>query len=201
MPAKLIHFFRIQNFSAGIRHGGIILATGINSEKSSNIAMRNNSFMKRLSFTVFPFLCTLLLAGCQHSADLSIAPPFPSQSPWMKCSKDTIYFQNSVLPVVINSCAKPDCHDAGGHKHGLTLNSYQNIYNLVTPGDPVSSKLYIVLFSNSEARMPPNSRLTVNQEGLIYYWILRLIPCHLRFRHRFHHSIVVYHLSRRFGPC
>ena len=129
--------------------------------------------MNRLSFPSILFLFILLLAGCHNKADLSIAPPFPSQSSWLKCSKDTIYFQNSVLPVVINSCAKSDCHDAGSHKHGLTLDNYSSIYNLVSPKDPVSSTLYTVLFSYGDQRMPPDAHLSVNQEGLIYYWILQ----------------------------
>ena len=127
--------------------------------------------MKRLSLTSILFSFIFLLICCHNKADLSVAPPFPSQSPWLKCSQDTIYFQNSVLPLVINSCAKSGCHDAGSNKHELTLDNYTNIYNLVTPSDPVSSKLYTVLFSSSQQLMPPNGRLTVNQEGLIYYWI------------------------------
>lgn len=129
--------------------------------------------MKQYFFSSFLFLFIFLMTGCTHNADLSVAPPFPSQSPWLTCSKDTIYFQNSVLPLVIYSCGKSSCHDAGSNKHGLTLDSYSNIYNLVSPRDPGSSKLYTVLFSNSQGRMPPNSHLDVNQEGLIYYWILQ----------------------------
>jgi hypothetical protein len=140
-------------------------------EKSLTLQSDIIHFMKRLSFVSVLFFLIILLASCNHNADLSIAPPFPSQSPWLKCSQDTIYFQNSVLPLVINSCAKSGCHDAGSNKHGLTLDNYTSIYNLVTPYDPVSSKLYTVLFSNAEGRMPPDTRLTVNQEGLVYYWI------------------------------
>jgi hypothetical protein len=129
--------------------------------------------MNRLSFVFLLFLLVFLLESCHNKADLSIAPPFPSQSPWLKCSKDTIYFQNSVLPVVINSCAKSGCHDAGSNKHEIVLDNYPAIYNLVTPNDPVSSRLYTVLFSFGEQRMPPGERLSVNQEALIYYWILQ----------------------------
>ena len=129
--------------------------------------------MKRLYSASALFLFIFLLAGCHNKADLSIAPPFPSQSPWLKCSHDTIYFQNSVLPVVINSCAKSGCHDQASNKHEIVLDSYSAIYNLVKPNDPLSSKLYTALFSFGNKRMPPGARLSVNQEGLIYYWILQ----------------------------
>jgi hypothetical protein len=141
--------------------------------KMTNIASCFYFSMNRLSFASLLFLVVFLLAGCHHKSDLSIAPPFPSQSPWLKCSKDTIYFQNSVLPVVINSCGKSGCHDAGSNKHELVLDNYSSIYNLVTPNDPVSSRLYTVLFSFGQQKMPPGDRLSVNQESLIYYWILQ----------------------------
>jgi hypothetical protein len=127
--------------------------------------------MKRLFFASAFFLFILLLSGCHNKADLSIAPPFPSQSPWLKCSKDTIYFQNSVLPLVINSCAKTDCHGQGSSAHGIILDSYSGISSIVSPNDPVSSKLYTALFDFGDKRMPPDAHLSVNQEGLIYYWI------------------------------
>jgi len=129
--------------------------------------------MKRLTFATLVLFLGIFFGGCYHNADLSIAPPFPSQSAWLTCSKDTIYFQNSVLPLVINSCGKSGCHDAGSSKHGITLDGYPNIMKLVTPSDPLASKLYTVLFSNTQGRMPPDNHLNVNQEGLFYYWILQ----------------------------
>jgi len=131
------------------------------------------SFMKRFTLASLILFLVISFFACHHNADLTIAPPFPSQSAWLTCSKDTIYFQNSVLPLVINSCGKTGCHDAGGSKHGITLDGYSNIMKLVTPYDPTSSKLYTVLFSNTQEQMPPNNHLDVNQEGLIYYWILQ----------------------------
>jgi hypothetical protein len=42
---------------------------------------------------------------------------------------------------------------------------------LVNPFDPAGSKLYKVLFSNPQSRMPPNRPLTDDQKSIIYYWI------------------------------
>jgi hypothetical protein len=131
--------------------------------------------MKRLTSASFLLLFLFLFAGCHNKADLSVPPPFPSQSPWLKCSRDTVFFQNSVLPIFINSCAKSDCHDQGGEQ-GLILDNYMGIYNNVKPFDPVSSKLYTSLFRFGDKHMPPHEQLTVNQEGLIYYWILQGAP-------------------------
>ena len=117
------------------------------------------------------FLLAIVIVGCHNKADLSVAPPFPAQSPWLKCSKDTIFFENSVLPFVINSCSKSGCHDAGGNAHELTLSNYSDISRLVSPGDPLSSKLYTVLFAFGESHMPKGGQATVNEEALVYYWI------------------------------
>jgi hypothetical protein len=119
------------------------------------------------------FFFAVLLTSCHNKADLSVPPPFPSQSAWLKCSKDTIFFQNSVLPIFINSCAKSDCHNQGGSEQGLVLDNYAGIFSNVTPFDPASSKVYKALFAFGEKKMPPHEVMTVNQEGLIYYWILQ----------------------------
>jgi hypothetical protein len=127
--------------------------------------------MKRL--LILSVLMVVVMTACHNKADLSVPPPFPSQSPWLSCSKDTIFFNNSVLPIFINSCAVAGCHDANTGQEDLVLDNYSTIRANVVPGDPASSKLYKVLFSYGEKKMPPKSTLSVNQKGLIYYWILQ----------------------------
>jgi len=127
--------------------------------------------MKRLSIIpiLFPFVL-IFTTGCHNKADLTVAPPFPSQSPWLKCSKDTIFFENSVLPLVINSCGKSGCHDQSGARD-ISLMDYSGIMKIVSPGNPQSSRLYTSLFDFGNQKMPRKGQSTVNEEGLIYYWI------------------------------
>jgi hypothetical protein len=116
----------------------------------------------------------ILLTVCKHTPDLSLDPPFPVLPPIedSSCSPTTVYFQNSVLPVVNSGCAKSGCHDEATHKSGLTLTNYSQIMDLVSPSSPQDSKLYKVLFSNNEVkRMPPEAPLPDNQKSIIYYWI------------------------------
>ncbi|MCX6282634.1 MAG: hypothetical protein NTW31_00110 [Bacteroidetes bacterium] len=128
--------------------------------------------MKSSVFTVFLFMMVIILGSCHHNADLSIAPPKPPPpGPEFKCSHDTIYFQNSVLPVILSGCAKTGCHDEATHKAGHNLTNYSGIISLVTPFDPQSSILYTVLFSNSQKRMPPNSPFSMDQKSIVYWWI------------------------------
>jgi hypothetical protein len=128
--------------------------------------------MKLSIFPVFIILMVVGILACHHNADLSIAPPKPAPpGPEFKCSHDTIYFNNTVLPVIITGCAKTGCHDETSHKSGHILDNYTDIYKLVVPFDPQSSKLYVVLFSNSQGRMPPNSPFNNDQKSIIYWWI------------------------------
>ena len=113
------------------------------------------------------------LTFCKHAPDLSIEPPFPKLSAVEStCYKDTVYFQNFVLPIVTSSCGKSGCHDANGQRHGITLTDYSNIRDMVSPFSPKNSKLYTVLFSNNEGeRMPPSAPLPDSLKSVIYYWI------------------------------
>ncbi|MBE0648164.1 MAG: hypothetical protein IH596_10300 [Bacteroidales bacterium] len=128
--------------------------------------------MKCQPYAITFILATAFLASCHHDADLTIAPPKPPPPGFeFKCSHDTIYFHNFVLPVIISGCAKSGCHDEATKKAGLFLGNYESIISQVTPFDPQESDLYKVLFSNSERRMPPGTPLNMNQKSIIYWWI------------------------------
>jgi hypothetical protein len=128
--------------------------------------------MKILSFNVLFFLFLLAFLSCYHTADLSVEPPKPAPpGTEFKCSHDTIYFQNSVYPVILSGCAKSGCHDQATQKADVVLENYTDIYRLIVPFDPQSSTLYIMLFSNSDGRMPPDAPLSLDQKSIIYWWI------------------------------
>jgi hypothetical protein len=129
------------------------------------------NLLKRFFFFVQLCFVIVVITGCHNKADLSVAPPFPKMPVGLNCSPDTVYFQATVLPLIINSCAKSGCHDQSTGEQGYTLDNYTGIMRLVTPGAPTASKLYTVLFNQGELHMPPNTSLSVNQDGIIYYWI------------------------------
>jgi hypothetical protein len=128
--------------------------------------------MKLLPVAALLILFLLSLTSCHHDADLSVEPPKPPPpGPEFKCSHDTIYFKNSVLPVILTGCAKSGCHDESSKKGGQVLENYADISELVQPFDPQSSQLYKILYSNSEGRMPPDSPFSASQKSIIYWWI------------------------------
>ncbi|MEI6434847.1 MAG: c-type cytochrome domain-containing protein [Bacteroidota bacterium] len=128
--------------------------------------------MKVISRFALPICLFFMMASCHHDADLSVEPPKPPPpGPEFKCSHDTIYFYNSVLPVILSGCAKTGCHDQASRKGDHVLDNYNDISRLVRPFDPQSSKLYVLLFSNSEGRMPPKDPFSLDKKSIIYWWI------------------------------
>jgi mono/diheme cytochrome c family protein len=95
--------------------------------------------------------------------------------PVSKCSPDTIYFTNTLGPLILNSCGLTTsrCHNTGGNSPLLT--TYANIRANVVPGSPSSSRLYTVLSGTGENAMPrsPVSPFTAAQKLLVYNWIMQ----------------------------
>jgi len=136
--------------------------------------------MKKLVIIIiFAIVSITLLSTCEHEP--LVPPSKPSDTAHIPvdtthhgngCSKDTVYFTNTILPLIISNCAMPGCHDAITMREGLNLTSYSAIAALVRPGNPTGSRLYRVL-SSSDDKMPPNSSLTSVQINEIYTWILQ----------------------------
>ncbi len=43
------------------------------------------------------------------------------------CDPSTVYFKQDVLPLLQSNCAKSGCHNEESRKHGVVLNSYENL--------------------------------------------------------------------------
>lgn len=132
--------------------------------------------LKMLRIPLALLLLGLLTVQCKHETDFSgfpTDPPLPEPS--ATCSPDTVYFVNTVLPLIRSSCAKSGCHDLGSAEHGVVLTDYYRITitGNVKPGNPNGSKLYRVLSKSGEEKMPPspNSELSNDQKALIARWI------------------------------
>lgn len=82
-------------------------------------------------------------------------------------------FTRDILPVIISRCATTQCHDAVSHREGYNYTTYSNIVKSVSPGHPSSSRLYTVMNSTGESRMPPQGspQLTVAEKDSVSKWI------------------------------
>ncbi|MBP6386511.1 MAG: hypothetical protein KA313_07570 [Pseudarcicella sp.] len=90
-----------------------------------------------------------------------------------ECSTDTVYFEQTILPLMVSSCAKSGCHNAIDKKKGLALDSYIGIKNNASVSDPTSSNIYRLLNPVAGKRMPPAPapKFTPEQENLVLKWI------------------------------
>jgi hypothetical protein len=93
------------------------------------------------------------------------------------CDPDTVYFQNSILPLVVSSCGTTGCHDQESHKDGIILTDYASIINTgkIKPGDPNDSEFFESLTDDDDDLMPPPpyDPLGSEQIKLIRTWILQ----------------------------
>jgi len=91
------------------------------------------------------------------------------------CDPDTVYFQNTILPLVVSSCATTGCHDQASHKDGVILTDYASIIKTggIKPGDPNDSEFLEVLTDDGDDLMPPPpyNPLTSEQIQEISSWI------------------------------
>ena len=130
--------------------------------------------MKRISIAV-GLIISFLLPRCKHEIPSGSAL-IPDQPPRVSatCSADTIYFANTILPLLSSACAVTGCHDAGTHEEGLVLNNYSGILSLVRPGNAGASKLVKVISAGGGEDLmppPPHPRLTAQEVGAIEKWI------------------------------
>ena len=49
------------------------------------------------------------------------------QSDTSDCDPSIVYFKQDVLPLLQSNCAKSGCHNEESRKHGVVLNSYENL--------------------------------------------------------------------------
>lgn len=120
--------------------------------------------MKRFNYILV--VGVLLLFSCKHEIPADIKGTISEN-----CDPDTVYFGNTILPLLISNCAMSGCHDHGD----IQLNNYASIMNsgIVKPGHPSISKLVHVLTASGESAMPPspNQALTSDQINSIKKWI------------------------------
>ena len=124
--------------------------------------------MKKL-LIFFGLATTLIYVSCKYESLVPYQPPIETTM----CSPDTVYFSQSIAPLLNSSCGTSGCHDANSHKDGVVMTDHFSIIQEVKIGNPSNSKLYKVLNENGEDRMPPapSAPFTTAQKELIYKWI------------------------------
>lgn len=92
------------------------------------------------------------------------------------CDPDSVYFQNTILPLFVSNCAKSGCHDVATAQEGIILNSYANIMasGEIQPGDASEGDIMEVIMENDPDKVmppPPNQTLSPQQINMMAQWI------------------------------
>ncbi|MFM1912814.1 MAG: hypothetical protein RIR51_652, partial [Bacteroidota bacterium] len=81
------------------------------------------------------------------------------------CSPDTVYFEQSILPLIVSNCAMSGCHDAKSQVEGYNYSNYAGIRRSVNISSPENSKLYRVLFDGG-GEYDDDSKFGINNPTL-----------------------------------
>jgi hypothetical protein len=92
----------------------------------------------------------------------------PSTPAVVTCSPDTVYFNQTILPLITSNCAMSGCHDAISHKEGVILTDYTHIRAYSSTTNPAGSTLYRSIVTGY---MPPKGPLTSTQMASILKWM------------------------------
>ena len=126
--------------------------------------------MKKL-FPFFAGLTLLTLVSCKHE------PPPDLDGTWAEnCDPDTVYFGNTILPLLVSNCGMSGCHDEASHKEGIVVTDYYSLMNsdIVEPGHGDHSEIIEVITETDPDDImppPPSSPLTQEQITAIRTWI------------------------------
>lgn len=135
-----------------------------------NMPMRNT-----ILYFVSTLLClSLYFQACVHEPTNPQAPPIARKTVSEVCDEDSVYFDNTVLPIFRAACANAGCHDEQTARNGVKLSDYRGILAQVTPGEPGMSNIMEVIEAEaSENRMPPppSPALAEAQIQQIKQWI------------------------------
>ena len=141
--------------------------------------------MRNISFkNIAPVALTVILIAISSCANYQIKDdvyiedsPVPGMESQSDCDPDTVYFQNTILPLVVSSCASTGCHDKGSHRDGIILTDYSSILRTgeIMPGNPGESEFMESLTDDDDDLMPPPplDPLSAEQIQKLEKWILQ----------------------------
>jgi hypothetical protein len=92
----------------------------------------------------------------------------PSTPAVVTCSPDTVYFNQTILPLITSNCAMSGCHDAISHKEGVILTDYTHIRAYSSTTNPAGSTLYRSIVTGY---MPPKGPLASTQMASLLKWM------------------------------
>lgn len=130
--------------------------------------------MKKFSIITWLFAGMMLaFISCKHEfpaiSEIDTVPPAIS----INCSTDSVYFVNTIQPLLISNCAMAGCHDAITREEGINLTTYNGVMREVIAGNAAKSSLYKSMVRTDKDRMPPPPMpaFTADQLSQVRNWI------------------------------
>lgn len=126
--------------------------------------------MKKYTPTIL-ILILMTLVSCKHE------PPPDLDGTWAEdCNPDTVYFGNTILPLLVSNCGMSGCHDEASHEEGIVVTDYYSLMNsdIIDMGNASNSELMEVITESDPDKImppPPSSTLTADQINAIRTWI------------------------------
>lgn len=125
------------------------------------------------------------MSACKHDplveegpgeANNPTKPPVIQPPSGSDCDPDSVYFQNTIFPLLQSNCAFSGCHGNGSAQNGVDLSSYSSIISTadVRVNDPLGSDLYEVLVDTDPSKRmppPPNNAISASEIEMIRKWI------------------------------
>jgi hypothetical protein len=131
--------------------------------------LKNKPKMKTYRDVVFfaIIFMSVFICSCRHE--------IPAAPPAVVTPIDTVVcFENDILPIFQNYCAKSGCHDTLSASETFVFDSYTHIIRRwIIPGNAAGSRVFQLLAHDNSNIMPlpPNAPLLDTQIALIEKWI------------------------------
>lgn len=125
----------------------------------------------------------VVLAACQHHPEIVADDNTGGGGggvviiPEGNCSPDTVYFTNTIAPMLNSYCGGENCHDAVNPEDGINVTSYVALMNsdIIDPGNANNSDIMEAIYApmSDDDHMPPvnESQLTSDQINQLITWI------------------------------
>ena len=128
---------------------------------------------KTYSYSGLLIVFIALFLACKHEKPYPPISNTPIKS--FNCSNDTVYFQNTILPILASNCGMSGCHNSDSHREGVVVTDYVSLMNsdIIHRGNSNKSDLYDVITDSGEGIMPPSNMTPLSdaQIQLIEQWI------------------------------
>lgn len=127
--------------------------------------------------TVLVLILLAMLYACNHDPQLPVnGGPSDGEEPSAECSPDTVYFVNTIGPLLNSSCAKAGCHDNITQESEVVMTDYNSIITTggVKAGNASESELFEVISGDEPEHImppPPNEPLSSENISQIEKWI------------------------------